>query len=206
MPCRPGRRGHIAAFPDKLRPLTIKAATSSTRSPAADRDAEAAIRDEARRRLSRPWHHRRGVWRQPRRRRILLGDRSDRRHPLLHPRPAALGDADRADPRTAAVARPDGSTFHRRTLLERRDASLLPPHGSDQADAHAGLRRSAMRCSPPPAPTSSAPRTITSASTARPRRAPAALRRRLLQLLPARAGRRSTSWSRPASSPSTSSP
>ena len=63
----------------------------------------------------------------PARCRILLGDRSDRRHPRLHPRPAALGHADRADPRRRAAARPDGPALHRRALLERRDRILLPP-------------------------------------------------------------------------------
>ena len=46
--------------------------------------------------LSGPRHHRRGIRRGARRRRICLGARPDRRHQVLHRRHAGLGHADRA--------------------------------------------------------------------------------------------------------------
>ena len=146
----------------QIRPLTIKEAISSIRSrppTARPRPPSGSASPSA-----YPAHgilgEEFGALRQ--RCRLLLGDRSDRRHPLLHPRPAALGHADRADPRRRAAARPDGPALHPRALLERRDRGVLPPWRHDQDHAHARLRRiSARRCSPPPAPTSSPARTST---------------------------------------------
>ena len=50
-------------------------------------------------RLSGPRHSRRGARHAARRLEVHVGDRPDRRHPQLHPRPDALGDADRAQRR-----------------------------------------------------------------------------------------------------------
>jgi hypothetical protein len=62
---------------------------------AADHAAETAMRTLIRRTFPGPWHHRGGVRRRARRRRIRLGARSDRRHQVLHFRHADLGHVDR---------------------------------------------------------------------------------------------------------------
>ena len=70
--------------------------------------------------LSCPRHRRRGIRVKPSRRGILLGDRSDRRHPRLHLGAAPLGHAGRGSEAWPALARAHGPALHRRAILERR--------------------------------------------------------------------------------------
>ena len=104
------------------RRLTIKEAICFDPVTAADRGAETAIREAlaeaypAHGILGEEFGADRG------RGRLLLDHRSDRRHPRLHRRPAALGHADRAYPRRLTPARPDEPALHPRALLERGDA------------------------------------------------------------------------------------
>ena len=71
----------------------------------ADRAAEEVIRAEIMRASSRPWHPWRGTRQAQRHVAAHMGDRPHRRHPQLHPRPVALGDADRAARRRASGSR-----------------------------------------------------------------------------------------------------
>ena len=87
-------------------------------------------------------HRRRGARREPSRGRLLLDHRSDRRHPRLHRRPAAMGHPYRPPQERYTAAWPDEPALHRRALLERGDAKLLPPRERRGADhPHPCLRK-----------------------------------------------------------------
>ena len=113
---------------------------------AADRAAEAAMRDADQADLSRARRHRRGVRFRPPRRRICLGARSDRRHQVLHLRHAGLGHLDRVDPARRADLRHDAPALHARAFFRRRPRRALS--GDRRAIATCGCAV-ALRCKTP---------------------------------------------------------
>ena len=107
----------------------------------ADRAAESVISRGDCEGLSRPRHPRRRA--RPARRRVALhvGDRSDRRHAQLHPRPDALGDADRASRRRAHRRRRRPSALRRRIVrCDGRRAGGVAPWQRSADACHAPLR------------------------------------------------------------------
>ena len=134
-----------AAFPGGGRRSRTRAAARFDPVTAADRAAEEAMRTPDQRDLPGPRHRRRGVRQRARRRRVRLGARPDRRHPLLHHRPAGLGHADRPAAARQADPRHDGAAVHRRALRRRRHARLVLRPGGDTPLDDAALRRARRR-------------------------------------------------------------
>ncbi len=93
--------------------LLVEAKGDASPVTQADRDAEAAIDPRSDRpALPQPWRDRRGARRRPPRRRMGLGAGSDRRHPRLRHRPAAvrLAGVAAAPRRCPAVGQAELST------------------------------------------------------------------------------------------------
>ena len=123
-----------------------------------------------------------------------VGDRSDRRHQELHPRPAALGRPHRAARRHGVGGRRRAPAVRRRVVPGRR--------GRSRRSGGAATRRARLRTRACPSASrtrsssTTDPRQFVTAAEKRgarrglERRAPAALRRRLLLLHPARDGTR----------------
>ena len=88
----------------------------------ADRAAEAVIRAAIAHRYPDHGIHGEEHGRLAGRVAVHVGDRSDRRHAQLHPRPSALGDADRAPRRRAADRRRHAPAVRRRVVRRARTA------------------------------------------------------------------------------------
>ena len=134
------RRDDPAVLPHRARRREQGLAGGFDPVTAADRAAETAMRTLIRADFPDARHHRRGIRRRARRRRICLGARSDRRHQVLHLRHAGLGHADRADALRRAGLRHDAPAVHARALHRRRRRGALSRPGRRARAARARLR------------------------------------------------------------------
>ena len=107
---------------------------------AADRAAEAAMRALIKRTFPGARRRRRRARRRSSRRRICLGARPDRRHQIVHLRPAGLGHADRADAGRRADLRHDAPAVHAGAFFRRRPRRALSRAGRRPRAAGAALR------------------------------------------------------------------
>ena len=197
----PRIRARAPRWPPARRSCRTSARRSTSRTRAArglrprhrrrSRGAKTVIRARDRARVSRSRHPRRGARLAEGNVELHVGDRPDRRHAQLHPRPDALGDADRAAT-TASASSPASPTSRTSASRSSRRRAASPNGGAAASGARCGRAAAArvadavVACTDPEM--FRTPGERAAFDRVADRGAAHALGRRLLRLLPARDG------------------